>query len=392
MVSVLISGAGIAGPTLAHWLLRHGGFDVTLVESAPQLRTGGYVIDFWGTGFDIAEQMGLLPLLREKGYLVQEVRMMDRHAHRVGGIPVEAIRHATRGRLLSLPRANLAAAIYGTIEGRVETLFGERITSLQQRPATVEVRFERAGLRSFDLVVGADGVHSRVRDLSFGEMGRFEKYLGMQFAAFELPGYKLRDDNVYVIYNQVGQQSDRFSLRGDRTLFLFIWAHPSPVGPADIAGQKALLRQRFAHAGWECPQILAELDLAESFYFDRVSQIRMDRWSSERVVLVGDAAFAPSFLAGQGSALAMLGAYILAGELKRAHAEPGQAFARYEQRLAELMARKQRSAVRLVDNFAPRSKLSVFLKNHLSSALGLPFVAELLFRPILKDEIALPAY
>ncbi len=106
MVSVLISGAGIAGPTLAHWLLRHGGFDVTLVESAPQLRTGGYVIDFWGTGFDIAEQMGLLPLLREKGYLVQEVRMMDRRGHRVGGIPVEAIRRATRGRLLSLPRAD----------------------------------------------------------------------------------------------------------------------------------------------------------------------------------------------------------------------------------------------------------------------------------------------
>ena len=392
MATVLISGAGIAGPTLAHWLLRHGGFDVTLVESAPQLRTGGYVIDFWGTGFDIAEEMGLLPLLREKSYPVQEVRMMNREAKRVGGIPVEAIRRATHGRLLSLPRANLAAAIYGTIEGRVETLFGESITSLEQCSATVEVRFEHAGLRSFDLVVGADGVHSRVRDLSFGDISRFEKYLGMQFAAFELPGYKLRDDDIYVIYNQVGQQSDRFSLRGDRTLFLFIFTHPSPVGPADVAEQKALLRQRFTHAGWECPQILAELDRAEYFYFDRVSQIRMDRWSRQRVALVGDAAFAPSFLAGQGSALAMLGAYILAGELSRPHDEPAQAFSRYEQRLAEFMARKQRSAVRFADNFAPRSNLSVFLKNHLSSTLGFPFVAELLFRPLLKDEFALPAY
>lgn len=391
-MNVLISGAGIAGPALAHWLLRHGGFEITLVESAPRLRTGGYVIDFWGAGFDIAEQMGILPALRDTGYQVQEIRMMDREGRRAGGFSANAIRRAAGGRWLTLSRAELASAIYRSIEGRVEVLFGESITSLEQRSERVEVRFERAPTRTFDLVIGADGVHSRVRELAFAEQRRFEKYLGMEFAAFELSGYRPRDEDVYVIYNEVGQQVDRFSLRGDRTLFLFIFSHPSADGPADLEAQKAFLRRRFAGAGWECPQILARLDQTESFYFDRVSQIRMEEWSRGRIALLGDAACAPSFLAGQGSALAMIGAYVLAGELKQARDRPEHAFARYHQRLGEFMARKQHSAIRFSDNFAPRSKLSVFLKNHLSSALGLPFAAELLFRPLMKDRIALPSY
>ncbi len=388
---VLISGAGIAGPTLAHWLLRHGGFEVTLLETAPQLRTGGYVVDFWGAGYDVAERMGILPELQEIGYRVREVRMVNREGKRVGHFPVDALRRVLHGRLLSLSRAGLASAIYATLRGKLETLFGDSVASLEQHPDRVEVRFEHAPPRAFDLVIGADGVHSRVRSLAFGE-DRLERYLGMQFAAFELAGYRPRDENVYVMYNQVGKQSARFSLRDDRALFLFIFAAESPEAPEDEPGQKELLRRRFADAGWECPAILAQLDRAEAFYFDRVSQIRMDGWSRGRVALVGDAAFAPSFLAGQGSALAMLGAYVLAGELKASRDEPSRAFQRYHQRLGNLMARKQRAAVSYSDNFAPRSKLSVFLKNHLSSTLGLPFVADLLFGPLIRDRIPLPAY
>ena len=391
-MKILISGVGIAGPTLAHWLLRHGGFEVTLVESAPQLRSGGYVIDFWGSGHDIAEEMGLLPALRDRGYRVRELRMVGRDGHRVGGFPAEAIRRAAGGSWLSIPRAELASTIFRSIEGRVEVLFGDSIVALEQRPEGVDVAFEHAQPRSFDLVIGADGTHSQVRHLAFGADDGFEKYLGLQFAAFELPGYRPRDEDVYVIYNQVRQQTDRFSLRGDRTLFLFIFAHPSPDVPADLEEGKALLRRRFSRAGWECPQILARLDEAESWYLDRVSQIRMVRWSTGRVGLVGDSAFAPSFLAGQGSALAMLGAYILAGELKLARDDPHRALARYHQRLAAFMSRKQQSAVSFADNFAPQSRLGVFLKNHLSSTLALPFVAQGIFRPLMRDRIVRPAY
>jgi 2-polyprenyl-6-methoxyphenol hydroxylase-like FAD-dependent oxidoreductase len=389
---VLISGAGIAGPTLAHWLLRHGGFDVTLVESAPRLRTGGYVIDFWGAGYDIAVEMGLDAALREAGYLIQEVRMVGDDGQRVGGFPVRSMRRALDDRLISVPRAGLAESIFRSIEGRVEVLFGDTITGLQQHPDGVDVRFEKGAPRQFEVVVGADGIHSRVRELAFGPHGDFEHYLQLQFAAFELPGYQPRDENVYVMHNEVRQQVDRVSLRGDRTLFLFIFAHPSADSPADAGGQKALLRQRFADARWECPRILPRLDEAEAFYFDRVSQVRMDRWSTGRVTLVGDAAFAPSFLAGQGSALAMLGAYILAGELKDAREDPARAFANYHRRLAAFMAKKQRSAVRFSDNFAPPTRLSVFVKNHLSSVLALPLVARTLLGPLMKDRIEIPSY
>jgi 2-polyprenyl-6-methoxyphenol hydroxylase-like FAD-dependent oxidoreductase len=391
-MKILISGVGIAGPTLAHWLLRHGGFEVTLVESAPRLRTGGYVVDFWGAGHDIAEEMGLLPALRDCSYQVREVRMVARDGRRVGGFPAGAIRRAVGGRLLSIPRSELASTIYQSIEGRVEALFGDSIIAMEQRPERVDVEFQHAPPRSFDVVIGADGTHSPVRRLAFGADGGFETYLGLQFAAFELPGYRPRAEDAYVIYNQVRQQTDRFSLRGDRTLFLFIFAQPSPDVPAELEERKALLRRRFSGAGWECPQILARLDDAQSLYFDRVSQIRMDRWSTGRVGLVGDSAFAPSFLAGQGSALAMLGAYILAGELKLARRDPHRGLARYHQRLAAFMSRKQHSAVRFADNFAPQSRLGVFLKNRLSSTLALPFVAEGLFRPLMRDRIVRPAY
>ena len=389
---VLISGAGVAGPTLAHWLLRHGGFEITLVESAPALRTGGYVIDFWGAGYDIAEQMGLLPEILAEGYQVREVRMVDGRGRRVGGMPVDAFRRATGGRFVSVPRSALAAAIFASVSAQVETLFGDRITSLEERAASVAVTFEHASPREFDLVVGADGVHSVVRELALAADAAPQTYLGMQFAAFELPGYRPRDEDAYVMFNEVGQQADRFTLRGDRTLFLFIMAHPSPDAPPDLDGQKALLRRRFGNSAWECPQILAQLEGAENFYFDRVSQVRLPRWSKGRVVLVGDAAFAPSFLAGQGSALAMLGAYILAGELKRAGRDFTQAFAQYHQRLGEFMAAKQRAAVRFASNFAPPSKLSVFLQNHLASALALPLVPELVFGRLLRDQIELPTY
>ena len=388
---VLISGAGIAGPTLAHWLIRHGGFEVTLVESAPRLRTGGYVVDFWGAGYDIAERMGILPEIQAKGYRVQEIRMVNRGGKRVGHLPIDAIRRTLHGRFLSVPRAELAASIFGTITGRLETLFGDSVTSLQQYPDRVGVRFEHAPPREFDLVIGADGLHSRIRALAFGDDG-FETYLGLQFAAFELRGYRPRDEDVYVLYNQVGGQTGRFTLRGDRTLFLFVLTAGSPQVPEDEAGEKDLLRRRFADAGWECPRILGEVDRADSFYFDRVSQIRMEEWSRGRVALVGDAAFAPSFLAGQGSALAMLGAYVLAGELGALRDDPSQAFLRYHQRLGSFMASKQRAAVSFSDNFAPRSKLSVFLKNHLSSALGLPLVADMVFGPLMRDRIPLPSY
>ncbi len=274
---VLISGAGIAGPTLAYWLDYYG-FETTVVETAPRLRTGGYIIDFWGTGFQVADRMKLLDEIRQKGYFVEHIRVVNRIGKQVAGFPAAAFARSTGGRYVSLPRGDLASSIFTRIEGRVETLFGDSISTIIEGNRAIRVTFKSGIEREFDLVVGADGLHSRVRELAFGPQSRFEEFLGYKAAAFAVDGYKPRDELIYVMYTEVGQQVARFAMRDDRTMFLFTFADSKPES-GDVQTQKALLRKRFGASGWECPAILDALDHTDDLYFDRVSQIRMDAWS-----------------------------------------------------------------------------------------------------------------
>lgn len=392
---ILIAGAGIAGPALAWWL-RHHGFTPTLVESAPQLRTGGYIIDFWGAGFDIAERMHLLPALDPLGYTVQELRAVDERGRRIASVPASAFAKMARGRLISIARGDLAACLYAALGGEVETLFGDRIVGLRTGGTGVEVEFQHAAPRTFDLAIGADGLHSGVRQLAFGDEARFEKYLGCKAAAFQAAGYAPRDELVYVMHTEVGQQVARFSMRDDRTMFLFTFKDPDAAIPATIEEQKGVLRRRFAGSGWEVPQILDALDSASDLYFDRVSQIRMGSatrsWSRERVALVGDAASCVSLLAGQGSALAMVGAYLLAGELARSPEDAAGAFARYQQRFGPFVLGKQKAAPRMVDFFAPRSAPALLLRNGALRLMSRPWMISLAAGRSLYDRIEIPDY
>lgn len=392
MRSILISGAGIAGPTLAYWLMEYG-FKPTLVERAPRPRTGGYVIDFWGLGYDVAERMGLLPELQRVGYNVRELRLVDRHGRRVGGFGGEVFRELTGGRYLTLPRSELAKQLLRKIEGRCETLFGDSIAKLEQRNDGVEVAFESGLLRRFDFVIGADGLHSDVRRLEFGEERRFESYLGYMVAAFQAEGYRPRDELSYVSHSVPGRQVARFALHGDRTMFLLVFASKEPLrfGARDVEAQKAVLDAKFRDAGWECPQILKALRASDDLYFDPVSQIHMPGWSNGRVALVGDAAFSVSLLAGQGSALAMAAAYVLAGELGRC-GDPEVAFRSYEQLLRPLIASKQKAAKQFAGSFAPKTWLGLFLRDQMTKAFAIPYVARLTLGPILLDHIDLPDY
>lgn len=393
---VLINGAGIAGPTLAWWLSR-ANHEVTLVEQAPALRTGGYAIDFWGVGYDIAERMGLLPRILEQGYQMREVRFVDGAGEKVGGFAVDVFDRATHGRFTTVRRSDLAAIIYADLGGRVETLFGDSVAALDDRGDHVRVRFQRARERDVDLVVGADGLHSCVRRLAFGAEQAFEVPLGFHVAAFEVRGYRPRDDLVYVTYGVPGRQMSRLALRDDRTLFLavfrdeYLTPHLTRGVPANDAERRIVLRRIFAGVGWECERILAAMGQAAEIYFDRVSQIRMPRWTAGRTALVGDAGAAVSLLAGEGTGLAMAEAFTLATELVAHPDDHTAAFAAYERRLMPFLARKQRSAARLASSFAPRTAFGVEFRNVVTRLMRFRPVAEWFIARDLRDDVELPA-
>jgi 2-polyprenyl-6-methoxyphenol hydroxylase-like FAD-dependent oxidoreductase len=190
----------------------------------------------------------------------------------------------------------------------------------------------------------------------------------------------------------VGRSCARVALHDDQTLFLFIFADGSEPEAQGIAAQKAILRKAFEGDRWELPQIRAALDTCADLYFDRVRQIRMDAWSHGRVALVGDAAFCVSFLAGQGSALAMTVAYVLAGELATSRGRPQQAFRRYEERLRRFINTKQQAAERFAAAFVPRTRLGVFLRNQVIKTFRLPAVARMAIGRDIRDQLELPAY
>lgn len=385
---ILIVGAGIAGPTLAYWLQKSG-HEVTIVEQAPELRSGGYLVDFWGAGFDVADRMGIVPELRRRGYVMTEARAVNRYGRRVASFKPEVIMESAK-RYLSLPRSDLSAVIYEAIGGAVELILGDTVGALEDDGNRVRVTFDSGATRDFDLVVGADGLHSRVRRLAFGPDDRFEKYLGMVVAAFESERYPERNELVALMYADVGFQAVRLSLRDDATLFLFSLRHDGDV-PTGRAAQESLLRDKLGGKGWEVPAMLDLMAQAKNFYFDSVSQIRMPSWTTGRVALVGDAAACPSFLAGQGSALAMVEAYTLAAELAQT-GDHRVAFARYEERLAPLLHSKQDAADGLGLAFAPKNRFQLFARNMVMRMMGLPKVADIVMGRSFHDAIELPPF
>ncbi len=390
---IVINGAGIAGPALAYWLGK-AGHEVLLIEESPQLRSGGYIIDFWGIGYDIAEKMGLIPRIRELGYQVREVRYVNRHGRKSGGFSVGIFDRMTNGRFTSLRRSDLAATIFHALDDKVETIFGDSIAKIEDEGSSVRVSFDHAAPREVDLVIGADGLHSRVRQLAFGPEGKFELSLGYHVAAFEAEGYRPRDELVYVSYGVPGRQVSRFSMREDKTLFLFVFRdeYLRTKNPSSEQERKLALTSVFADVGWECPRILAAMETVTGVYFDRVSQIRMDRWTKGRTALIGDAAACVSLLAGEGTGLAMAEAYVLAGELHACGGDHAAAFARYQERMMAFLKRKQESAAKFASSFAPKSAFGITFRNLVSRLLRVPFVAEFFIGRDLRDEIALPDY
>jgi 2-polyprenyl-6-methoxyphenol hydroxylase-like FAD-dependent oxidoreductase len=386
-VHVAISGAGVAGAALAHCLYRTG-HTPTVIEQAPQFRTGGYMIDFWGVGYQVAKRIGIEDPIRAAGYQIEYLRSVGAGGEVRADVDVNVFRRMIGDDFTSLPRGDLAAAIYATIEDKVETIFGDSIATVDEHSDGVRLTFEKTAPRDFDLVIGADGLHSNVRRLVFGPEQIFEHYLGCKVAACVVDGYRPRDELVYVTYASPGRQLSRVALRGDRTMFLFIFraAHDGiAVAPN---GQ---LRNEFGDVGWESRDILEALDDVDDLYFDVVSQIRMDRWSHDRVLLIGDAAGCISLLGGEGTGLAITEAYVLAGELARAGDDHRRAFDAYEARLRPFIKAKQSGAVRYIPFFATKTRFGLWFRNVALRTMNFGPLATL-FAGSVRDDFELPDY
>lgn len=339
---VLISGASIAGPTVAFWLQRHG-FDVTIVERSSSIRLGGYPIDLRAAAMEVAERMGLLHDLLAAHIHSRRATFVDAEGRELAAVDPEWVHGGVRGRDVELPRGALAALLAGLTEERVTYRFNTWIAAMADDGTGVQVTFNDGARERFDIVIGADGVHSTTRALVFGDEAQFTNPLGFCFAGFSVPN-TLALDREAVIANAPGRMAAIYAAGShpETAFVLLAFAHPYQLGQEarDVGFQRDLTAKAFAGAKWQLPTLLTAMEHAEDFYFDTVEQVRMPAWSAGRVVLVGDAAYAPSFLTGQGSSLALTGAYVLASELAR-HRDYRAAFAAYERKLRPFVEMNQ---------------------------------------------------
>lgn len=341
-MNILISGASVAGPALAYWLHRHG-MRATIVERADTVRPGGLAVDFRGTAMWVLEQMGILDELRAHATHSGDSTVVD-----ADGTPIATMPGEIFAGELEVLKTDLTRILHDLTKDDTEYVFGDSITTLTQDANGVLVEFERGTPRTFDLVVGADGLHSKVRELAFGPKARFTHPMGYAFATFSTANYLDLD------------RAGRSHVAGDRSLNIFasndnrdvrvMFMFPARDVPRNREAQLAAVHTAFEHVGWEAPAILKALPEATDFYFDELSQITMPSWSTGRVALVGDAGYCASPMSGRGTSQALLGAYVLAGELSTQDGHE-RAFAEYEKALRDYVAGTQAMGRMARDSF-----------------------------------------
>jgi 2-polyprenyl-6-methoxyphenol hydroxylase-like FAD-dependent oxidoreductase len=362
---VLISGGGIAGPALAYWLVR-AGYHPTVVERAAAPRPGGQTVDLRGAGRTVVERMGLLPAVRAVTVEERGVAYVDTAGRRLGEMSAEAFGGEGVIAEIEVMRGDLAQVLLDAADDGVEYLYDDAITAIEQDADGVTVRFQRAPQRRFGLVVGADGLHSGVRALAFGPEERFVRPLGCVLAFFTVPDrYGL--DGWMRMYNAPGTM---LALRPDRVpgrakAMMAMRTPPAGVHRRDPAAQRALLGSTFAGAGWVADQLIADLQDSTDLVVEELGQTRMEAWSSGRVILLGDAAWCPSPLSGLGTSTALVGAYVLAGELARAGGDLTAALAAYEDVMRPYIAQAQELPPGGVSGFVPKTRLEIAIRTQM---------------------------
>jgi 2-polyprenyl-6-methoxyphenol hydroxylase-like FAD-dependent oxidoreductase len=360
--NVLISGGGIAGPAVAFWLARRG-FAVTIVERAPAPRPGGQAVDLRGAGRTVVDRMGLLDAVRAVSLDQRGIAWVRNDGRVAARMPADAFGGEGIVSEIEVLRGDLTALLYEASLPETEYLFDDTVTALDQDDHGVRVTFQRSAPRRFDFVVGADGSHSVVRDLAVASEADCTEPLGCYTSWFTAPA-EFDLDGWFLMHNAPGGLVASVRpgrLPGEHKVALSFRSVPLALDRFDVSAQKAIVAEHFAGAGWEVPRLIAAMHDAADFVLDSLGQVRLPAWSRGRVVLLGDAAWCPTPLTGLGTTLAVVGAYVLAGELATADDDHDLAFRRFEEVLRTYVATSQQLPPGGVGSFAPISPMRIRL-------------------------------
>jgi 2-polyprenyl-6-methoxyphenol hydroxylase-like FAD-dependent oxidoreductase len=382
--NILISGASIAGPAVAYWLREHG-FTPTVVERAPALRPGGQAVDLRGAGRTVIERMSLMDDVRAVTLDQRGLAYVDA----AGSIKAKLTADAFGGEgivsEIEVLRGDLAEVLHRASLPGTEYLFDDTITGIDQDDDGVTVTFEKAPPRRFGLVIGADGLHSAVRGLAFGPESSTVRPIGGYTAWFTAPA-DIDLDGWFLMHNAPGglvASARPGRLPRELKAGLSFRSDPITYDRRDITQQRDIVARRFAGVGWEAPRLVAAMHEAPDFSFDSMGQVHLDRWSAGRVALLGDAGYSPSPLTGLGTSLAIVGAYVLAGELAAADGDHRVAFSRYEQVLRPYVTDGQKLPPGGVGGFAPGSRFDIALRT-----MSMRWMTRWPLRPLIAGQFA----
>ncbi|MEV0400562.1 FAD-dependent monooxygenase [Actinoallomurus sp. NPDC050550] len=339
-------------------------------EQAPRIREGGYKLDIRGAALTVVERMGVLDAIRSMSTDVRGGSVVDATRRRVASMDGDTFGGRVHGDA-EIQRGDLHRLLYDLTKDDVEYRFGDSIASIDDGPDGVTVTFDGGDTRVFDLVVGADGLHSRTRALAFGPEEDFVRELGYHVSVFSVPNH-LNLDRWELTYVGPGRTALTYSTAQDaeaKAMFLFA-ADPAVPAPRDRAAQQRMLADAYAGEGWEVPRLVEGMAAAPDFYFDSLAQVHLDRWSNGRVVLLGDAACCASPASGQGTSLALVGAYVLAGELAAARGDHERGFDAYERRMRPFAEKNQKLGPSNIKRMVMKSRAQVRISMAMLALMG----------------------